>query len=122
IERVGAQLSGWIVGAEAQAFHRLVADLELAGLPARLARSCATAEWLTGALDVATVAGALGVAPETAAARYYGLGLHIDFAWLWARLAEAGEEDRWQRRAVEGMVADVLRARRRLATVEPATL
>ena len=42
------------------------------------------------------------------------LGLYLG-AWLWARLAEAGEDDRWQERAVEGLIEDVLRARRRLA-------
>src|SRR5207244_10122885 len=80
-----------------------------------LARDLATADWLVGALDVVTVARAAGVDPEAAAARYYGLGQQLDFAWLWARLAEAGEDDRWQEQAVEGLVEDVLRARRRLA-------
>jgi NAD-specific glutamate dehydrogenase len=56
----------------------------------------------------------MGVEPEMAAVRYYGLGQHVDFAWLGSRLAEAGEEDRWQRRAVEGLVEDCLRARRRM--------
>jgi len=75
----------------------------------------ATADWLTGALDVVTVARETGVAPEEVAACYYGLGKHVDFAWLWARLGELEEGDRWQRRAVEGLVEDALRVRRGLA-------
>jgi glutamate dehydrogenase len=63
---------------------------------------------------VVTVARAAGVDPEAAAAPYYALGQQIDFAWLWARLACASEDDRWQRRAVEGLVDDLLRARRQL--------
>jgi len=113
--RVRDRLSEWIAGAEAESFAKLRSELEIAGLPAALANHLATADWLTGALDVVTVARAAGVDPEAAAARYYGLGQQLDFAWLWARLAEAGEDDRWQERAVEGLVEDVLRARRRLA-------
>jgi glutamate dehydrogenase len=113
--RVRGRLPEWIAGAEAEAFARLRSELEIAGLPAALAQDLATADWLTGALDVVTVARAAGVDPEAVATRYYGLGQQVDFAWLWARLGEAAAEDRWQERAVEGMVEDVLRARRRLA-------
>ena len=113
--RVRDRLPEWIAGAEAESFAKLRSELEIAGLPAALANHLATADWLTGALDVVTVARAAGIDPEAAAARYYGLGQQLDFAWLWARLAEAGEDDRWQERAVEGLVEDVLRARRRLA-------
>ena len=112
--RVRGRLPEWIAGTEAESFHKLRSELEMAGLPATLARDLATAEWLTGALDVALVAREAGIDPEAAAARYYGLGQDIDFAWLWARLADVGEEDRWQRRAAEGLVEDLLRARRRL--------
>src|SRR5437016_3048527 len=115
IGRVRGRLPEWIAGTEAESFAKLRSELEIAGLPAALARDLATADWLVGALDVVTVAHAAGVDPQAAAARYYGLGQQLDFAWLWARLAEAGEDDRWQEQAVEGLVEDVLRARRRLA-------
>jgi glutamate dehydrogenase len=112
--RVRARLPEWIAATEAESFHKLRSELEIAGLPAPLARDLATADWLTGALDVARVAEETGVDPEAAAGRYYALGQDVDFAWLWARFAEVGEEDRWQRRAVEGLVEDLLRARRQL--------
>jgi glutamate dehydrogenase len=115
--RVRARLPAWITGAEAEAFHRLRSELEIAGLSPALAQQLATAEWLTGALDVITVAAEVGVEPEAAGSAYYSLGQQLDFAWLWAWLAEAGEEDRWQQRAAEGLVEDLLRARRRLARV-----
>jgi glutamate dehydrogenase len=107
-----ARLPEWIAGPEAEAFHKLLSELEIAGLAAPLARDLATAEWLTGVLDVVTVARESEVPPEDAAATYYALGQHLDFAWLWSRLGEAAEDDRWQRRAVEGLVEDLLRARR----------
>jgi NAD-specific glutamate dehydrogenase len=114
VGRVRGHLAEWIAGAEAEGFARLRSELEIAGLPAVLAHDLATADWLGGVLDVVTVARAANVDPEAAASYYYGLGQQLDFAWLWARLAEAGEDDRWQEQAVEGLVEDVLRARRRL--------
>jgi glutamate dehydrogenase len=124
VGRVRERLPDWIVGAEAEAFAKLRSELEIAGLPGPLARDFATADWLTGALDVVTVAREASVDPEAAAARYYGLGQDLDFAWLWARLGETGEGDRWRERAVAGLVEDLLRARRRLTarTVAGASL
>ena len=61
-----------------------------------------------------TVARQAGTDPEAAGAAYYALGQHVDFGWMFARLAEAGDDDRWQRRAAEGLIEDLLRARRRL--------
>ncbi len=118
VARVRSRLPDWVAGGEAEAFHRLLSELEIAGLPPGPARELATAEWLTGALDVVTVAREMHADPEAAATRYYGLEERLDFAWLWGRLAEAGEEDRWQRRAVEGLVEDLLHARRRLARTQ----
>jgi len=116
------QLESWLAGAEAEAFRRRAAALEIAGLPGALARDVTLAEWLPGALDVVTVAAELGIPPAAAGARYYALGEPLDFAWVLARLGEVGDEDRWQRRAVEGLEADVLAARRRLARRGPEAL
>jgi glutamate dehydrogenase len=115
VARLRPGLPEALVGAEAEAFHRLLSELEMAGMPAALARHLATAEWLPGALDVVTVARTRGVEPEAAAAPYYALGHHVDFAWLFARLSAAAAEDRWERRAAAGLADDVLAARRRRA-------
>jgi glutamate dehydrogenase len=56
IARVRDRLPEWIAGAEAETFSKLRSELEIAGLPGPLARDFATADWLTGALDVVTVA------------------------------------------------------------------
>ncbi len=114
VGRIRPRLADWLVGAEAEAFHKLLSELEMAGLPAPLARHLATAAWLPGALDVVTVARAHGIDPEAAAVPYYALGEQVDFAWLFARLGGAEGEDAWSRRAAAGLVDDVLRARRRL--------
>src|SRR5581483_10890342 len=110
-----ARLPEWLAGPEAETFHKRVSEFRLAGLTAPLAHELATAEWLTGPLDVVTVAHEARVEPDAAGIVYYALGQHVDFSWLLARLAEAGADDRWERRAAEGLVGDLLRARRRLA-------
>ena len=76
-----------------------------------------TADWIVGSLDVVRIAREAGVEIEAAGEAYALLEQHLDFAWVWTRLAEVGEEDRWHRRAIEGLVADLLDARRRLTRV-----
>jgi NAD-specific glutamate dehydrogenase len=56
VGRLRPRLPHWLVGAEAEAFHKLLSELEMTGMPTPLARHLATAEWLPGALDVVTVA------------------------------------------------------------------
>ena len=107
---------------EAEAFRRRAAALEIAGLPAALARELTLAEWLPSALDVVTVARELDLPVAAAAARYYALGGALDFAWLLERLGEVADEDHWQRRSVEGLAADVREARRRLTRSTPEAL
>jgi glutamate dehydrogenase len=111
------RLTAWLGGAEAEAFQKLLSELEIAGLPSGVARELASADWIVGALDVVRVAREAGVGLEAAGQTYALLAQHVDFAWLWARLVEVGEEDRWHRRAVEGLIADLLDARRRLTRV-----
>jgi glutamate dehydrogenase len=117
-----SRLSGWVAGAEAELLGRRVSELEIAGLSAELARELVTVEWLPGLLDVVSVAGSLGVEPGVVAARYWALGERIEFAWVIERLAEAGAEDVWQRRAAQGLVEDVLDARRRLSRVDASAV
>jgi glutamate dehydrogenase len=115
VDRVRGRLPEWVAGAEAEAYQRSLAALEMAGLPTALARALANGDWLPGVLDVLAVAAEAGVEPERAAACYFGLAQHVDFAWVAAHLDRAATEDRWQRRAVEGLTEDLLRARRGLA-------
>ena len=114
VAAIRLRLPGWVTGAEAETFHKRVSELAIGGLSPGLALDLATAEWLVGALDVVTVARQAGADPEAAGAAYYSLGQHVDFAWLYARLADVAGDDRWQRRAAEGLVEDLLGARRRL--------
>ncbi|MFN8545184.1 MAG: NAD-glutamate dehydrogenase [Candidatus Binatia bacterium] len=117
VGRVLPGLPESLVGREAEAFRKRVAELEIAGLAGELAHALALAECLPAALDVVTVAGEIGIDPEEAGRRYHALGQVVDFGWVLARLGELGQENAWQRRAVQGLITDVLGARRRLVRV-----
>ena len=89
------RLPDWLAGAEAEAFHKLLVRARDGGhAGAARARTWRPPSGSPGALDVVTVARARGVEPEAAAARYYALGQHVDFAWLFARLGGGGRRGR----------------------------
>ena len=114
VATIRARLVDWVTGPEAETFHKRISELTIAGLSPDLAHDLATTEWLVGPLDVATVARQTERDAEEAGAAYYALGQYVDFGWALGRLAESGDDDRWRRRAAEGLIEDLLHARRRL--------
>ncbi len=88
--------------------------LEAAGVPSALAEACFAVEGLRAGLDIVHVAASAGVAPAAVAATYWGVGEIFDFAWLRHTLDRAAGDDRWERRAAEGLGAEVDDLRRRL--------
>jgi glutamate dehydrogenase len=93
---------------------RRLDELRAEGLPSDLAQGCVAAEWLRPALDVVQVAAEAGVSPRTSAAAYQNTQQVFDFAWLRHALQGAAGEDRWERRAVESLCAELDRLQRRL--------
>jgi NAD-specific glutamate dehydrogenase len=69
---------------------------------------------LRTALDIVHVAATASVAPTEVAAAYWGVGEIFDFAWLRQALERAAGEDRWERRAVESLGAELDDLRRGL--------
>ncbi|MCW5893511.1 MAG: NAD-glutamate dehydrogenase [bacterium] len=115
-------LSQQLAGGEAEAFHRRRSGLELAGAGPQAARRLAGLAWLPAALDVAGAARDTGLPVDEAAARYWALGAHVDFAWLLGQVAATAEGDRWAARAARELALDLLGARRRLVYAAPAAL
>jgi glutamate dehydrogenase len=89
--------------------------LVTAGIPRELADACADAACLREALDVVHLAAGCRTSPEAAAAAYWKVDELVDVAWLRTALDAAGGEDRWERRAVEGLRAELDRVQRGLA-------
>jgi len=117
-----AALGRWLRGPEATARGAHRDALVAAGVPAAVADPLADAEWTASLLDVAEAAERGRLAPAEAGRRYFALAERIDFPWLLARCAEARSDARWDRQAVDGLVEDVLDARRRLVAVPTDTL
>ncbi len=87
-----------------------VDELVAAGVPATLAAACLDVEWLREALEIVHVAAAAGTEPTIAAAAYWRVNEIVDFDWLRGALAVG--EDRWERRAAEGLLGELDRLRR----------
>jgi len=102
-------------GAEEAHLRAHAGALAAAGVGTELADACARAEWLREALDVVRVAEEAGVEPLTAARAYWGVTDVFDFAWLRQCLERVPAGDRWERRATEGLGAELDRLRRALA-------
>ena len=85
------------------------ATLVAAEVPSALAEACVRIEGLPTALDVVHVATTASVSPEDAAKAYWGAADVVDFAWLREALATVAGEDRWERRAVESLGAELER-------------
>ena len=113
---VPEQLPGCLSASEAEVFHRVTTELEMAGLATDLARRLALLGWLDGALDVAAIAAETQAAWKDVAHLFYGLSDWLDFPWLLARITDTDDEDEdvWQHRRARGLAEDLARARCRL--------
>ena len=100
---------------EGTTFQARAAELVSAGVPAELVEEYLSLECLQSVLEIVDVAAAAGVPPVRAAAAYWGVARIVDFAWLRRALEEAAGEDRWERRAVESLLAELDDLRRQVA-------
>lgn len=84
------------------------------GTPRALAERIAPLDRLAELFETDHIASQLEVARGTAAAAYYRVGDLVDLDWLRQGLAELPAEDRWERRAIEGLREGLVYARRQL--------
>jgi len=88
--------------------------LEL-GVEASLAEQIARLEGLADALEISFVAHESGTELDLVHDAYLGAETLVDLPWIRENLqAMADSDDRWERRAIEGLVEGLLYARRRL--------
>ncbi len=83
-------------------------------VPGPLAEACVRLEGLRAGFDVVHVAATASVALSDASTAYWGAGDLVDFTWLRQALDGIASEDRWERRAVESLGAEVDELRRNL--------
>jgi glutamate dehydrogenase len=94
----------------ASAAEALAAD----GTPRPLAERIVPLERLAELFEVGHIAGDLDVHCGAAAEVYYGVGDIVDLDWVRQGLAGLPAEDRWERRAIEGLSEGLVYARRQL--------
>jgi glutamate dehydrogenase len=94
----------------ASAVDALAAD----GTPRSLAERIVPLGRLAELFEIGHIAGELDVARSAAAEAYYGVGDIVDLDWVRQGLVGLPTEDRWERRAIEGLSQGLVYARRQL--------
>ncbi|MFQ5666657.1 MAG: NAD-glutamate dehydrogenase [Candidatus Binatia bacterium] len=84
------------------------------GTPQALAQRITALDQLAELLEVAHIAAVIEVPRDTAARAYYRVGDIVDLDWMRQSLGALPAEDRWERRAVEGLMEGLVYARRQL--------
>jgi glutamate dehydrogenase len=92
------------------AVERLAAD----GTPRALAHPIVTLQHLTELFEIGHISNDLGTSRGNTAEAYYGAGGLIDIEWIRQCLSELPADDRWERRAAEGLSEGLMYARRQL--------
>jgi glutamate dehydrogenase len=85
------------------------------GTPRQLAQRIAALDRLAELFEIVYVAADTGVPRPTAAEMYHRVGEVVDLDWVRQTLRMLSAEDRWERRAIEGLSEGLVYARRRLA-------
>ena len=79
-----------------------------------MARPFTALRYLADLLDIDQLASDLSTPPGLTAATYYGVTDLVDFDWLEGALVDSASDDTWERRAAEGLRADLRTAHRQL--------
>jgi glutamate dehydrogenase len=95
-------------------FASAVDTLAAEGAPRLLAERIVQLGRLAELFEVAHIAGEVDVNRGAVAEVYYGVGDIVDLDWVRRGLAGLPAEDRWERRAIEGLHQGLVYARRQL--------
>ena len=101
----------------AAAREQLAADIEALaseGTPRGLAQRIVPLDRLAELFEIAHIAGELEVPRRTVADIYHRVGEVVDLDWVRLSLGALPAEDRWERRAIEGLSEGLVYARRQL--------
>ena len=112
---VGAGLDAWLADHECQALKAQADALVAAGVPAALAQQIVRLEPQLSGLDIVEVAEESGVAVETVAGAYFGIGGMLHLGWLSQQIVLLPADTHWQRLARLAMRSDLSSLARALA-------
>jgi glutamate dehydrogenase len=113
-ELLAASLPDALEGSDRQAFDRLAAELEDAGVPSPLARRAAAMPSMLALFDIVEVATATERDPEDVLKVYFRLGSRLDLNWLRERIIDLPRANRWQALARAALRDDLFNLYREL--------
>ncbi len=97
-----------------ESLHATIEALASEGTPRPLAQRIAPLDRLAELFEISHIARERDVSCRTAAELYYRVSDIVDLDWLRQSLADLPAEDRWERRAIEGLSEGLVYARRQL--------
>jgi glutamate dehydrogenase len=103
-----------VSGEDKELFEARVAEIKVLGADDALARELITLRFLDQMLDVLEVAQETGGDPVEAARAFYRVSGLLHVPWLRKAILESAEDDRWEQRAAQALVADLGRAHHKL--------
>ncbi len=113
-ELLAAALPDALEGSDRETFDGRAAELELAGVPAELARRAAGMQSMLALFDIVEVAAATERDPEDVLKIYFRLGSRLDLNWMRERIIELPRANRWQALARAALRDDLFNLYREL--------
>jgi glutamate dehydrogenase len=115
LSRLRSEFSGVVAGDDRALFDTRLQELQEVGVEPALARRLITLRFLPQLLDILRIAHEGEHDPVETARAYYLVSDRFGCAGLRAALRTMPQEERWEKRFVEGLIEDLGRAHRRLA-------
>jgi glutamate dehydrogenase len=113
--RLRADFVQLVRGEDREVFMTRTAELKELGVDEVLSERLITLRFLPELLDIMRIAREAGTDTVETARAYYQVAEHLSSSWLQQMLRTAGDEEIWQNRLVQMLVADVSRAHRTVA-------
>ena len=115
IAEVGVGLAHWLAPQERSALDAATADWIAQGVPTALSERVARMDAQVAGLDIVEVSAETGIAVETVAGVYFGVGGRLDLGWVSQQIAALPADSHWQALARVAMRNDLSSLARDLA-------
>jgi glutamate dehydrogenase len=109
-----ASFNGLVQGEDKELYESRMAEIKELGADDALAHDLITLRFLDQLLDVLRVAQETGADPVEAARAFYHVSGLLHVPWLRNAIFDSAEDDRWEQRAAQALIADLGRAHHKL--------
>ena len=116
-DQLGGSFEQFLVGGERVRFERLYRELRTSVQHEQSAHQLARLAFADHLLNVLSLSFARGLEPAQVARPYFELSQRVEFAALESAIDAITSDDHWERRAANGLAAELLDARTRLCSI-----